>query len=237
MQMPVLRKTFILSILALLYACTAASEPSGERPPREDTNSTAPAEAHTILPADLFLDACAATGAAESDRTCRRGTKLIAQLAQRRLGLPEPPRRCPASRGVIVRTDDFRVVALGINRPVQPGVATDDAEGLSHGRVAATRLPNGWLGFKTLWFARPRYQGPFLVRAGAVGGAGSIRFDRALERDMFAVRTGTANGTDGYREVPGGTYVSRPGCYAWQVDGEQFSYQIVFRVYEARRVR
>jgi hypothetical protein len=54
---------------------------------------------------------------------------------------------------------------------------------------------------------------------------------------MFAVRAGTMNGADGYRQVPGGTYVSTPGCFVWQVDGDQFSYQIVFRVHEATNVR
>jgi hypothetical protein len=33
----------------------------------------------------------------------------------------------------------------------------------------------------------------------------------------------TTNTQDGYRAVPGSTWVRSPGCYAWQVDGRGFS--------------
>lgn len=235
--MPVLRVSVLAAVLALVCACTATPETGGEPPSRQEPNGTAaPSEVHTILPPDVFVDLCAAGAGQEAERICRRGTREIAHLAQRPLSLPDDQRPCRVGRGAVVRTDDFRVLALGVNKPVRPGVATEDIEGVSRGRIPATRLSNGWLGFKTLWFAIPKFQGPFLVRAAAVG-AGSIRRDKALERDMFAVRAATINGTDGYRQVPGGTYVSTPGCYVWQVDGDQFSYQIVFRVHEATNVR
>jgi hypothetical protein len=33
----------------------------------------------------------------------------------------------------------------------------------------------------------------------------------------------------GWREWPGATYLRTPGCYAWQVDGTDFSTVIVFQ--------
>ncbi|MGH2884745.1 MAG: hypothetical protein ACRDPA_18920 [Solirubrobacteraceae bacterium] len=37
----------------------------------------------------------------------------------------------------------------------------------------------------------------------------------------------TQNTENGYRTVPGSTWVASPGCYAWQVDGRNFSELIV----------
>jgi len=37
------------------------------------------------------------------------------------------------------------------------------------------------------------------------------------------------NGADGWREWPGATWLRFPGCYAWQVDGDNFSTAIVFK--------
>jgi len=39
----------------------------------------------------------------------------------------------------------------------------------------------------------------------------------------------TINGEHGFREWPGATWVPRAGCYAWQVDGTNFSDVIIFR--------
>jgi hypothetical protein len=38
----------------------------------------------------------------------------------------------------------------------------------------------------------------------------------------------TLNGRDGWRQWPGGTWLRTPGCYAWQIDGTDFSDVIVF---------
>ncbi|HEV8688078.1 MAG TPA: hypothetical protein VGQ84_12440, partial [Gaiellaceae bacterium] len=36
------------------------------------------------------------------------------------------------------------------------------------------------------------------------------------------------NSRDGWRTWPGGTWLRTPGCYAWQIDGTDFSNVIVF---------
>jgi hypothetical protein len=43
----------------------------------------------------------------------------------------------------------------------------------------------------------------------------------------------TPNGTKGWRQWPGGTYVHSFGCYAWQIDGTSFSTVIVFKAVKA----
>jgi hypothetical protein len=40
----------------------------------------------------------------------------------------------------------------------------------------------------------------------------------------------TINTQDGYRTVPGSTWIKSPGCYGWQVDGRGFSDVIVVKV-------
>jgi hypothetical protein len=85
-----------------------------------------------------------------------------------------------------------------------------------------------WLAFKTLWFSLPSYDGPFIVRARRLDGSGRVRFGETPSAPEIVVRGPTVNQSHGYREVPGGTWLKAPGCYAWQVDGQGFSHVIVF---------
>ena len=46
----------------------------------------------------------------------------------------------------------------------------------------------------------------------------------------IAVPAGSELSTfNGWRTVPGGTWVKAPGCYAWQVDGLTFREEIVIK--------
>jgi hypothetical protein len=47
---------------------------------------------------------------------------------------------------------------------------------------------------------------------------------------MIAVRDRAINHDGNDREVPGGTFVHDPGCYAWHVDGQGYHYSIAFEV-------
>jgi len=92
-------------------------------------------------------------------------------------------------------------------------------------------VPAGWFTFKTLWFSVPSYDGPWTVRGNRIDGEGHVIFGEQPTVAALVVPPGptTNEAADGYRQAPGGTYVQRPGCYAWQVDGTSFSYVIVFR--------
>jgi len=137
---------------------------------------------------------------------------------------------CPTTAGHQVETQGFGDVALGPG-PVEPLIAA--AGDPSHGvaQVDSDSRSEGWYWFKTLWFVRPSYAGSVLVRGGRIDGAGRMAFGEGPVTGHLIIPPGpTINEyPDEYREAPGGTYVESPGCYAWQIDGTDFSYQIVFK--------
>ena len=104
------------------------------------------------------------------------------------------------------------------------------------GLLAQTNTPP-WLGFKTLWFSTPGYQGPFVIRAKRLGRPGPVS-PGATPPTLapLVVPSGPTidtvplrNGRPGYRKVQSVLWVRSPGCYAWQVDGLGFSEIIVVR--------
>jgi hypothetical protein len=124
----------------------------------------------------------------------------------------------------------FSGIALGMpNRPVHPVVVVSNPRLARHGVLPLRPDQGRWWGVKTAWFAHPDYPGPFLIRGARLDGPGSVRFGEAPTTPMLAVAGSTTVGAHLYRSVPGGTYVHRPGCYGWQVDGVDFSYRILFQ--------
>ena len=150
---------------------------------------------------------------------------------RRPLDLPvvRPGEPCPVNRGESV-SQAFGP-ALG-NGPVYPIMSRDGV--YRYGDV--TPQPDGWLPLKVLWVAAPQYQGPVLVRG------------RQLDDPQNALQltTSSTGGGDapqeeprlfasnvlpqaGWRNWPSHTLIRNPGCYAYQVDGEGFSYSVVFQ--------
>jgi hypothetical protein len=141
----------------------------------------------------------------------------------------QPAEPCPTTTGHQVQTQGFGGVALGPG-PVEPLIAAagDPLHGVA--QVDSDARSEGWLWFKTLWFVRPIYAGPVLIRGGRIDGAGRVAFGEGPVTGHLIIPPGSTfnEHPDGYREAPGGTYVESPGCYAWQIDGTDFSYEIVF---------
>ena len=159
-------------------------------------------------------------------------TKFVS-LTSRPLHFPTlgPNRSCPASPGKTFNNILFAGVALG-SGPVR--VLLADSGDLPHGHV--NLYPSevrGWFALQTLWFAKPGYNGPFVVRAKRIGRSGKVEVQpgrNGLEPGSgpLMVSAGpTMNSAGGYRTVPGSTWVKSGGCYAWQVDGRNFSEVIV----------
>jgi hypothetical protein len=80
-----------------------------------------------------------------------------------------------------------------------------------------------WGGQKVLWVIDPAYTGPIRIRGGRLDGAGEIRFDTELVREIKLPEE-----VVGWRERPSFTRLRAPGCYAYQVDGRGFRDVIVF---------
>jgi hypothetical protein len=155
----------------------------------------------------------------------------VPDLLKRALHYPilETRDACPATAGAPVDTYThyFYGIALG-DGPVRVAVGNHGDLLKGQVQVGSTGTP-GWSALETLWFAMPSYDGPFVVRGERLGGSGSINVDgSATNPAPLVVPPGpTANTEGGIRVAPVSTWVTSPGCYAWQVDGLTFSYVIV----------
>jgi hypothetical protein len=146
----------------------------------------------------------------------------------RKLHLPVlgPGQACPTSGGTAISNSYFRGVAQG-SGPVHP--LAGNTRGVAD-LISRTQHP-GWLAIKDIWFSEPRYRGPFLIRVRRLDGLGPAGLLENPRTTSFLVPPDpTIDATDGYREHAGATWVRRPGCVAWQVDGLTFSTVIVMRL-------
>ena len=144
-----------------------------------------------------------------------------------RLPTVRPGQPCPVTEPRRFDGDRFGGLALE-DGPVAPLIAP----GWVHpdGIHFYTLDSSGWYGVKTLWFSMPQYQGPVLIRGRQLDGPHKIVMGEGP--DLVDPQLGpgaTLNGLDGWREWPGGTLVRTPGCYAWQIDGTDFSNIVVFQ--------
>jgi hypothetical protein len=91
---------------------------------------------------------------------------------------------------------------------------------------------SAWSGSRVTWVAAPTYTGPVLIRGGEVGGPGAVGFGEGhvpVDELQLLTAAGTSSGEpSGAREWPSFTRVRSSGCYAYQVDGSDFSEVITF---------
>lgn len=170
-------------------------------------------------------------GTSSSGRGSSSAASLDRRLRFRRLA---PNQACPRTSGGYKAKGV--AVALG-HGPVYPVLGMSAAPP-APGGVAGLRSDYhvlGWYLHKTLWAISPTYSGPVLIRGGRVDRAGLVRFggDAATPRAMVQTSTPvfrmTADGSREWRYYPTETLLRAAGCYAFQVDGADFSYVIVFR--------
>ena len=150
-------------------------------------------------------------------------------LGQRPLNLPTlaPGEPCPQTRGRQVTR--FYAAALG-NGPVYPvGLGTDGV--LHYGESGET---GEWAYVKVLWIKSSKYTGPALIRGHQIDGPNELRFEAGSDppSELQFPPEGTAVSPGvawGWKERPSYTRVRASGCYAYQVDGLDFSLVIVFQ--------
>lgn len=139
-------------------------------------------------------------------------------------------RSCPISTSSQVDTPGFGGSALGAGpiRLLSPGLVD----------VSAVPSPSGWSSPAStpIWFSEPSYLGPWILRGGQLNGASPVIFGNppAVTIALVVPPVETINTSAGYRSVPQGIYIRGPGCYAVQVDGSSFSYDIVFQAVTGR---
>jgi hypothetical protein len=185
---------------------------------------------------DKKADANPAQTSVSASPTPDRGSKYpVAALLRRPLRLPSvrPREPCPVTRmrpAPSPRPPDEMLVGSGPAFPVgfYFGEATvltvrsqdRDEDGL--------HWKKGWYWAKVPWVV-VGYEGPVLIRAGRIDGPGAagVRFFDTGRRvgDGVVVDVTLPSST-----LPGATGMQGPGCYAYKVDGTDFSYSIVFRV-------
>lgn len=159
---------------------------------------------------------------------CPRGA--VPDALRRPLQIPsiEPGAPCPvseANRRIWART--------------APGLGSGPVSPVGLGAHATLRFRgfpgSDWGGQKVLWVAAPDYDGPVLIRGGRVDGDDGVGFNvNGSGPPLEELQLPPGNepkriNRGGYRNWPSYTRVVAPGCYAYQVDGTDFSYVIVFR--------
>jgi hypothetical protein len=223
------RWCFSLLVLSVLSnACTGARGEGQGSVARED-GSSSPLIAPS--PTEAANAVCA-----NSEEWCEVALDSVPSALGRPLKFPKVAQEgvCRANPGHEYENSQFGGYALG-NAPLQPLIAINapqDAAAVKRGVLRFRPSPSerGWHQIKTLWFAWPRYQGPALIRARQLDGTNPVRFGESPSlTDPYLSAGPTENGEDGFREWPGATWIRAPGCYAWQVDGLDFSYVIVFK--------
>jgi hypothetical protein len=98
-----------------------------------------------------------------------------------------------------------------------------------------------WHRVRTIWLSRPSYDGQVLIRGGRLDRRGRVGFGSGV-RPRFELRLPAGSWPrgethpghrfpgrpDGWRASQIPTRLRGPGCYAFQVDGEDFSYLLTF---------
>ncbi len=193
-----------------------------------------------LLAAALWLTACAAptpavgspspSSATPSVRTDRVGnvlTPLVDDATWARLGAH--PLRLPS-------------LAAGASCPVTPATQITTYVGPVAGpgpvysignRIFYSRAPDGSLFTKVAWLSRPDYKDAALIRGARIDASGDVRFQAGggpITGELrFDYDTGTRSqgSEEGWRFLPSLVLISGSGCYAFQIDGVDWSLTIV----------
>jgi hypothetical protein len=137
--------------------------------------------------------------------------------------------RCPVTKA---RRLSPRFAAAQGTGPVYPvGAAGDGLEFIYPVRRSQGWYPSEWGGNKVAWFARPDFAGRVLIRGGRRDGAEGVRFgdESQPQRELRLTFTAEDRGEGGWLFEGTFTRVRAPGCYAWQLDGDDFTSVITFR--------
>lgn len=193
---------------ALLSACTPGSShlaPTSPSPP----SSVAPS---------------ASAGQAPSAASDAVVTRRPFRLPKLRAGQP-----CPVTLARH-RPDPALNVVQGLGPAGPVGLSARGALTYVGPDQTTLFIDKSWGGAKVLWAVDSSVDGAVLVRGGELGGPRAVRFgDPAAVELILAPQQPSHPG--GWRDYPGFTRLTAPGCYAFQVDAPSSSTIIVFRAH------
>jgi hypothetical protein len=151
-------------------------------------------------------------------------------LRQRPLNLPAviPGRPCPIGPAQSVSPAFGTALGTGPIYPVGLGVEAV----LTY---SSASFPAPWGGQKVLWVGDPAYHGIALIRGHQLDGPNEVRFNQGAEppAELRLDSSTPDNTTGGWNNWPSYTRVRAPGCYAYQVDGPDFTLVIPFTAVRA----
>lgn len=231
-------RLLIVVAMLLLAGCAASVPAATTSSPSAASTSDSPVAATTYSTPSNAADTSATPKATQvRQATTQPKNDEWTALRERPLKLPQGASgdACPVTTTPGTKVSPDAGVAVGTG-PIYAVYGNGDAvPGTIH--YGDARADNGWKYVKVLWTGGPDYMGPVLIRGRQLDGAQDLRFDQeprsgpgSLEL-MFEADSGRQS--SGWRAWPSYTRLAAPGCYAYQVDGQDFSYTIVFRAVDA----
>jgi hypothetical protein len=213
-----------------LVGCLLSAGCTGRQPPSARPPSTSAAAAVGTPPATTVPRRGGYAWCDDPGVGCPASGQVPAAL-RRPLRIPPKPAggRCP--RTTTTRRASWGELLLGPG-PVYAGSVSPGGPQRLIVLQARGQPVRGWRGFKTRWVVDPSYAGPVLIRGRALGGPTPVGFglDPTPWPELQLWPRGPKEPADYPRDFLGlATRVPRPGCYAWQLDGEDFTEVIVFQ--------
>lgn len=167
-------------------------------------------------------------------RTVRRSAAAGDAKRPLRVGVLAAGARCPISPQVATSPNFGRSIGSGPLYPVIP-----DRGVLQVVPVSQTDLrgvaPRGSYLEKVLWVAPPTFHGVVIIR-----GLGRDRpnhvwftYNGPITSQLRLDSVAGGHNPSGWRGWPTTTFVAKPGCYSYQVDGSNFQQHLTFKAVRA----
>jgi hypothetical protein len=195
---------------------------------------------HPLAPTNSTRSSVHADGAI-TPLTPTSAPPALLKLQSRPLHIPTiaSGQNCPTTAKKRIDTNYGIVQGDG---PVYPIMGADNTQSPAIFRYVRannttfnSRMSAGWGGQKVLWIINPHYRGLVLVRGKQLNGTHTINFYDIDNNQPFTqqlVLDTLLGGDSLWPNFSSYTLIQTPGCYAYQVDGTNFSYVIIFLAME-----
>jgi hypothetical protein len=185
-----------------------------------------------VLALVMLVAGCAAppasSGTASIPTTTDRVAPPLADEATWAKLAAHPLRLPPATAGAPCPVTP----AVSINSFVGPLAGTGPVY-VTGNRIYYSPAPDGSIFGKVAWIAQPSYKGPALIRGARIDAAEEVRFERGGAprpselRFEYDTSVRSAGSEEGWRFLPSLVLISGRGCYAFQIDGLDWSTTVV----------